>query len=635
MEGSAAVPAVTPAMVARSRGLSGPRFSPDGRFLAWTLTVAGRSDIVVAPSDGSGPPLVVTADVAASPFGGFTWAAEPIGRGSGGVPQIVYAAPDGRLVAVPASGGPLRVLSPDGEAAAPAASADGGRIAFVLERDDSCDIAVVPTDGSAWPTRLSTGADWAFDPAWAPDGRTLAWHEWDFPDMPWDASRIVLRAVDGLVPSGGPRVVAGGGGDNGGRDNGVGDGAGRVACGQPRFSPAGDALAFVCDRTGWMNVWIADADGKGARPLVDEPYEHAEPTWGAGQRSYMWAPDGSAVALCRNEGGFGRLVVAAIGGDPRPIGKAWHHFLDWSGAGITAIRSGGVTPPSVVVADPGAPGVRRVLASAAPAGLMAAGPVEPEPVSWTGEDGGAVHGLLYRPATSALGPDTNPPMIVYVHGGPTGSSAVTWWPRHQFWVARGWAVLAPNYRGSTGYGRAYTQALTGRWGELDVSDVAAGIRHAGASGWCEPGRVAIDGGSAGGFTLLLLCARYPGLVRAAVDRYGVADLFDLAETTHRYESRYLDRLVGPLPEAAALYRERSPVSHAAAINVPLLVLQGDRDTTVPKAQADALVDTLRRSGSTVEYHVYEGEGHGWAKPETVADELERSERFLTRWVLKR
>ncbi|HMC81243.1 MAG TPA: S9 family peptidase [Acidimicrobiia bacterium] len=609
------MPAVTAAMVARSRGLAGPRFSPDGRRLAWAETAAGRSDIVVAPADASSPPVVVTADAAAGPFGGFTWAGT----------EIVYGAADGRLVAVPGTGGPLRVLSPDGEAAAPAASADGSRIAFVLERDDRCDIAVVPTDGSAWPARLSTGADWAIDPAWAPDGRSVAWHEWDFPDMPWDASRIVVRPVDGLAPSGPPRVVAGGGSVTGGR----------VACGQPRFSPGGDALAFVCDRTGWMNIWVGDGSGEGAKPLLDEPLEHAEPTWGAGQRSYAWAPDGRAVALCRNEGGFGRLVVAPIDGDARPVGKGWHHYLDWGPAGIAAVRSGGVTPPSVVVADPEVEGARRVLAVGAPGALVAAGPVEPEPVSWTGEDGGAVHGLLYRPATSALGPGTAPPMIVYVHGGPTGSSAVTWWPRHQFWVARGWAVLAPNYRGSTGYGRAYTQALTGRWGDLDVSDVAAGIRHAGASGWCDAGRVAIDGGSAGGFTLLLLCARYPGLVRAAVDRYGVADLFDLAETTHRYESRYLDQVVGPLPAAAALYRERSPVTHAGEITVPLLVLQGDRDTTVPKAQADALVDALRRAGAVVDYHVYEGEGHGWSKPETVADELERSEKFLTRWVLKR
>ena len=616
MEGSQGPSAVTAAMVARSRGLSTTRLSPDGRRLAWIETVAGRSDIVAAPADGSGPPVVVTTDAPASPSGGFTWAGD----------QIVYGAPDGRLVAVPAGGGPLRVLSPDGEAAAPTASADGQRIAFVLERDDRCDIAVVPADGSAWPARLSTGADWAFDPAWDPSGRMLAWHEWDFPSMPWDDSRIVLRAIDGLAPAGPPSVVAGGTGRNGGG----------VACGQPRFSPDGSALTYVCDATGWMNVWIGGPSGEDAKPLLEEPAEQAEPTWGAGQRSYAWAPDGSALALCRNEGGFGRLVVVSRdGAERRSIGKGWHHFLDWGASGIAAVRSGGVTPPSVVIADPEAPGTRRIFASAAPAALVAAGPVEPEPVSWTGEDGGTVHGLLYRPAHSALGPDTRPPMVVYVHGGPTGSAAVTWWPRHQFWVSRGWAVLAPNYRGSTGYGRAYTQALTGRWGEIDVADVAAGIRHAGATGWCDASRVAIDGGSAGGFTLLLVCARYPGLVRAAVDRYGVADLFDLAETTHRYESRYLDMVVGPLPEAAALYRDRSPVNHVAEITVPLLVLQGDRDNTVPRAQADALVEALRRTGSTVEYHVYEGEGHGWSKPETVSDELERAEKFLTRWVLKR
>lgn len=598
-------------MVARSRGLAATRFSPDGRQLAWIETIGGRSDIVVAPADGSGPAVVVTADAPASPFGGFTWAG----------PDLIYAAPDGRLVAVPATGGPLRVLSPDGEAAAPAASPDGERIAFVLERDDRSDIAVVPRDGSAWPARQSTGADWTFDPAWSPDGRTLAWHEWDFPNMPWDASRIVLRPIDGLATAGPPRVVAGS--------------EGGVACGQPRFSPAGGALAFVCDATGWMNVWVGGPEGEDAKPLHDEPAEHAEPTWGAGQRSYAWAPDGSGLVFCRNEGGFGRLVVASLLGEARAIRKGWHHFLDWNGSRIAAVRQGGVTPPQVAWTDWRDPSVRRVLASGGPGALLAAGPAEPEQVTWTGEDGGTVHGLLYRPAFSALGPGTQPPMIVYVHGGPTGSSAVTWWPRHQFWVSRGWVVLAPNYRGSTGFGRAYTQALTGRWGDIDVSDVAAGIRHAGASGWCDASRVAIDGGSAGGFTLLLLCARYPGLVRAAVDRYGVADLFDLAETTHRYESRYLDQVVGPLPEAAALYRERSPLNHVDKITVPLLVLQGDRDNTVPKAQADALVEALRRAGSPVEYHVYEGEGHGWSKPETVADELERAEKFLTRWVLKR
>ena len=194
--------------------------------------------------------MVITADAPTGPFGGFTWAGPDV---------VVYAAGDGRLVAVPASGGPLRVLSADGEAAAPAATAAGDRVAFVLQRDDRCDIAVVPADGSAWPVRLSTGADWAFDPAWSPDGRALAWHEWDFPDMPWDASRIVVRPMEGSTGDGPPLVVAGG--------------DGRLACGQPRFSPTGDALGFVSDGTGWMwsYGWLAMSSWQRSRGASDDP----------------------------------------------------------------------------------------------------------------------------------------------------------------------------------------------------------------------------------------------------------------------------------------------------------------------------------------------------------------------------
>jgi dipeptidyl aminopeptidase/acylaminoacyl peptidase len=602
-------------MVARQRTLSDPRWSPDGRWLAWVETFGGRADLVVAPADGSGPAVTVTADVGVARTGSpFAWT--PDGA------EIVYAAADGRLVAVPATGGPLRALTRDGRAAAPAVSADGTRVAFVLERDDACEIALVPTDASAWPAKVSSGADWAFDPAWAPDGRSLAWHEWDFPAMPWDASRIVVRPVEGCLPAGKPEVVAGGDG---------------IATGQPRFSPDGSALGYVSDQTGFANVWVAAPDGARARPALEEPWEHAEATWGPGQRSWAWSPDGRSLVLNRNEGGFGRLVLRSNDGGHQEISRGWHHGLDWGTGGIASVRSGARTPPRITTFAFDSPGngsggpVRRVLAQGAPGGLEASDPVEPEAVTWTGEDGGTVHGLLYQPREAG----SLPPLLVYVHGGPTGTSAATWGPRHQFWVSRGWAVLAPNYRGSTGYGRAYTQALTGNWGALDAADVAAGIRHAGDSGWGDPARVALDGGSAGGFTLLLVCAHHPGLARAAVDRYGVTDLFDLAETTHRYESRYLDQVVGPLPEAADLYRDHSPITHAEKITTPLLILQGDKDDTVPKAQADRLVDALRRRGAPVEYHVYEGEGHGWSRPDTVVDELERAERFLTRQVLKR
>jgi dipeptidyl aminopeptidase/acylaminoacyl peptidase len=220
-----------------------------------------------------------------------------------------------------------------------------------------------------------------------------------------------------------------------------------------------------------------------------------------------------------------------------------------------------------------------------------------------------------------------------VHGGPTGQSLADWTPQVQAFVQRGWSVLQPDYRGSSGHGRAYTQALAGRWGDRDVADVAAGIRHAVKEGWADAARVAILGGSAGGMTALLVAAQYPDLVQAVVARYPVCDLVDLALTTHRFESTYHLRLVGPLPAAVDVYRDRSPVSRAADIHAPVLLLHGDKDTSVPVVQSEAIADALRAAGTPVERHVYAGEGHGWRKTATIADDFERVHAFLTRWVL--
>jgi len=205
----------------------------------------------------------------------------------------------------------------------------------------------------------------------------------------------------------------------------------------------------------------------------------------------------------------------------------------------------------------------------------------------------------------------------------------------QAFLQRGWTVLQPQYRGSTGYGRAYTQALAARWGERDVADVAAGIRQAEKESWADTSRVAEMGGSAGGMTVLLLAAQHPDLVNAVVALYPVCDLVDLAATTHRLESGYTLRLVGPLPSAVDTYRDRSPLSRAGEIRAPVLILHGSADNTVPVAQSEAVAAALRANGTTVERHVYEGEGHGWSRAATMADEAERVDAFLSRWVLPR
>lgn len=609
------VPPLDASRIATSGVVADPRWSPDGRWLGWVEGRGGRADLVVAPADGSTPVRAVTGITPTRATGGGAWCWV-------GATDLAVVAADGSLVLVGLDGDPHRVLSAEGRAAAPTATIDAARVAFVLETEEACDVAIVDAAGRGAPNIVSH-ADFAWDPAWSPDARRLAWHEWDLAAMSWDASRLVVADGDGASP-----VVVAGGDD--------------VSVGQPRFSPDGSALAFVSDAGGWANVWVAAGDGSGARPLVSEEFEHAEPAWGVGQRSFAWAPDGAAIAFVRNEHGFGRLVVADVAsGEVVDVARGWHHGLDWAEPGVVSIRSGGRTPPTVTIQPidagrsggaAGAGAERRLVARGAPAAIED-GFVEPEPVEWTTHEGATLAALLFRPDPGDG--DRQPPLLVDVHGGPTGQSTVQWRPWVQYFVSRGWAVLAPDFRGSTGHGRVFAQELAGGWGEVDVADVADAIRVAADRGWADPSRVAAAGSSAGGLTVLLLAAHHPELVRAVVSSYGVTDLAALAATTHRFESRYFDRIVGVLPDAAARYRDRSPVTRAGEIRIPTLVLQGDADKVVPPAQAVALVEAIRAANGVVEYQEYAGEGHGWAAESTILDAYERTERFLARHVLAR
>jgi dipeptidyl aminopeptidase/acylaminoacyl peptidase len=417
----------------------------------------------------------------------------------------------------------------------------------------------------------------------------------------------MLAPADG---AGAPSIVAGGPG---------------ISVQQPRFSPDG-TLAYLSDETGWLNLWV------GEKPLLREDAEHGDPSWGLGQRSYAWSPDGDRIVFCRNELGFGSLnIVDVATGESREVGNGVHGGLSWQGDRVGAIRSGARTPTQVVVYEHASE--RRTVVRGPLGGFEALDLPEPETVEWTGNDGGTVYGRLHRPTFSATGNDP-PPLIVWIHGGPTAQTQVVWNTRLPFFLERGWAVLFPDHRGSTGHGRAYAQAMAGGWGELDVSDCAAGMRTAAERAWGDPRRMVPMGGSAGGFTVLNLMAHHPDLCAAGIDLFGVADLLDLDETTHRFEKHYLHSIVGALPETVDRYRDRSPVNVAERITSPLLILQGDADPVVPIAQSRAIAQRLQALGRVVEMHEYEGESHGWLKPETTIDELERVESFLRRHVLR-
>jgi dipeptidyl aminopeptidase/acylaminoacyl peptidase len=535
---------ISPALVSRSHSLADPRWSPSGTHLAWVDSFDGRGDLVVAPVDGSEPPRPVTADVGVG--GGYCWASDD---------ELVVAGRDGKLALVAATGGVVRTLTQEGRAFSPALSVRG-EIACGIERADACDIVTVPIDGSQWPVRVSH-ADYAWDPAWSTDGRELAWHEWTLPDMPWDASRIVVRDENGKT-----RVVAE-----------------APACGQPRFAPDG-RLAYI--REG--QLWIDDAR------LIDEAYEHAETSWGPGQHSFVWSPDGEELAWCRNEDGFGRLVIGSPGKKfARELSKGWHRGLAWDRNGIVCVRSGAVTTPHVAVLAPNG-SARRHIAYGPPAGFKKSDLVEPKAITW--KSGGAtIPGLLWRPHEPR---GARPPLLVSVHGGPTSQALADWAPRLQYFSSRGWAVLQPNYRGSTGYGDVHRRALEGHWGVRDVDDVAAGIKHVTKEGFADARCVVLMGGSAGGLTVLNLAALNPDLVTAVIALFPVTDLIELDATTHRFESGYNARLVGPLPDARDTYVANSATTHADKIRVPVLLLHGsgsaravgsDRNRAAPRRYA--------------------------------------------------
>jgi dipeptidyl aminopeptidase/acylaminoacyl peptidase len=574
-----------------SRDLTEPRLDPGGRCIVYAMASGGSAALIIDMLDGM-PARQLTAHPAPRPgrgFGGGCWCWTPDGS------AVIYSAVDGNLWIQPVPTGGVRRLTehgPERTAAAPAIASDGSRVVYVLD------------EAEIWSTRLDDGsterlddasADFVFDPCPTPDGSGVSWQAWNVPDMPWDASRGQRATFD---------------------RTGVVDHPGRAAIQQIRFMPDGSQLCLR-DDNGWLNLWHRDS------PLVDEPFEHGGPSWGMGQRSFAASPDGRRIAFTRNERGFGRLcVVHVASGAVETVARGVHGQLSWQGGRLAGLRSGARTPTQIVVYDD-ANWERTVVAVGPLSGWENLPLAEPDLLEITATDGCTVHARLYRADTST------DRMLCWLHGGPTDQWQVTFMPRVAYWRARGWNVLVPDHRGSTGHGRDYQQALRGRWGELDVSDTVDVVTHAHSHGWGTPAQTAIVGSSAGGFTALGVIASQPHLSAAAIVAYPVTDLLDLAERSHRFERHYTDSLVGPLPDAAALYDERAPTNFADRLTTtPLLVMHGDSDPVVPIEQSQAFVDRCVEAGGDVEFVVYEGEGHGFRQPDNQLDEYHRMQGFL-------
>jgi dipeptidyl aminopeptidase/acylaminoacyl peptidase len=453
---------------------------------------------------------------------------------------------------------------------------------------------------------LVSGPDFVSDARLSPDGTTLAWLQWNHPDMPWDAAQLVVRTADGTET-----VVAGGKGES-------------VV--QPVWDADG-SLWFLSDRTNFWSLYRR-APGGEIQLVLDAGCDIGGPQWVFGQSRYALLDDGRIV-FAYGRAGADRLAVLEVGMPLRELDLPYavFRYVTVQGNAVVCVAGGPAHEPVVLRVDVDS-GEPEVLRPARDLGLDPTWFSQPVHVTFPTEDRGTgidvAHALVYPPTNpGASAPDGDlPPLMVVVHGGPTANAVPVLNVEVQYWTSRGFCVADVDYRGSTGYGRRYRDALQGRWGVVDLDDVVACAQYLADSGRVDPERMAIRGGSAGGYTTLAALTMRPGVFTAGASHYGVADLGALAAETHKFESRYLDGLVAPWPSGADVYAERSPINHVDALDTPLAVFQGDEDAVVPPDQAEAIVAALREKGVPHAYLLFPGEQHGFRKAENIRAALD-------------
>lgn len=492
----------------------------------------------------------------------------------------------------------------------------GRRRAYAVLEEDGADshqgIASVSAAGEVrW---LARGADFYGAPRLSPDGTRLVWLEWTEPDMPWDSTRLMELALDAEgAPAGPPRQVAGSRGES---------------LAQPEWSGDGE-LYVVSDRAdGFWN--LHRVAGEGLEPVRTVHAECARPAFVFAQRLYALKPGGGWLLAEAEQGLWRCLEAEAAGATPRPLLPELTEVTGVAAgpAGSMVIGAGPDKAAAVCVRDRGTRGFRDVARSLdldLDPGFVS----RPRPLRFETGNGATAHALYFPPAHPGYEAEGPVPIRVRCHGGPTSSASSALEPKTLFWTSRGFGVVELNYRGSTGYGRRYREALYGQWGVADVADARALAGALIEQGLADPERLVIAGGSAGGLTVLGALAGRSDYV-AGASFYGVADLTSLTEATLRFEAHYGEKLVGPWPEARHIYEDRSPINHAGEIACPVIFFQGLEDPVVPPRQSERMARALESRGLPVVLEAFPGERHGFRRAGTIARTLSAELAFYCR-----
>ncbi|MHC1772558.1 MAG: prolyl oligopeptidase family serine peptidase [Flexilinea sp.] len=510
----------------------------------------------------------------------------------------------------------IRELSKDGLfIASPAISPDCRYAAYITSDDKNDQIALIDLKGHSWPVLWIKGADFYMQPVWNPGGIYFAWVEWDHPFMPWDGSRVMLAEVDlttGKIVN--TRHAAG---------NEI------APASQPQFSPDGKKLSFIRSNGEWEDLVILDLMDWTERTIVHgEHFTLSVPAFSQGDHSYDWFGDSRQIAYTRIFGTKSSLRVIDITTNSEKVINApeYTNFelisVSKNSGKIAAIVSGPQNSPHVIcITGKEYSVIYRLGTDDLPVEFIS----DPVDLSWQSGNDRTIYGIYYPPKNPDYFWNGLPPALVHIHGGPTGKTDFRLNPEIQYFTSRGYGWFGVNYRGSHGYGRSYQRCLNGHWGEYDVEDAIRGADILGKMGLADRERMLIIGSSAGGYTVLNALVRFPDSFKAGASLYGVSNLYSLVTDTHKLEIHYTDELIGILPEAQSRFIEWSPIFHPEKIKAPLAIFQGDTDPVVIPAQSSEMAEKLK--GPHV-FRLYEGEGHGFRKPETIIDYLQTLSKFL-------